>query len=67
MTRKHVAVSSLSPSVATLRAGLLFFVVSTIFLTQGFVASAQIENVTNSTSTPIPGAGHDYIKMLSER
>jgi RHS repeat-associated protein len=66
MTRKHVAVSSLSPSVATLRAGLLFFVVSTIFLTQGFVASAQIENVTNSTSTPIPGAGHDYIKMLSE-
>jgi RHS repeat-associated protein len=27
---------------------------------------AQITNVTNATSTPIPGAGHDYIKMLSE-
>jgi RHS repeat-associated protein len=65
MTRNHVAASSLSPSVATLRVGLLFFV-STILLTQGFVASAQIENVTNSTSTPIQGAGHDYIKMLSE-
>lgn len=30
------------------------------------VASAQITNVTNTTSTPIPGAGHDYIKALSE-
>lgn len=29
-------------------------------------ARAQITDVTNSTSTPIPGAGHDYIKMLSE-
>src|SRR5208283_1585603 len=28
--------------------------------------SAQILNVTNATSTPIPGAGHDYIKMLTE-
>ena len=27
---------------------------------------AQMTAVTNSTSTPIPGAGHDYIKMLSE-
>ena len=29
-------------------------------------AYSQITNVTNTTSTPIPGAGHDYIKMLSE-
>jgi hypothetical protein len=29
-------------------------------------AWAQMTAVTNSTSTPIPGAGHDYIKMLSE-
>jgi RHS repeat-associated protein len=29
-------------------------------------ARGQITNVTNQTSTPIPGAGHDYIKMLSE-
>lgn len=27
---------------------------------------AQMTAVTNSTSAPIPGAGHDYIKMLSE-
>jgi hypothetical protein len=30
------------------------------------VARAQITNVGNTTSTPIPGAGHDYIHMLSE-
>src|SRR5438105_3177159 len=29
-------------------------------------AHAQITNVTNQTSTPIEGAGHDYIKMLNE-
>jgi hypothetical protein len=27
-------------------------------------ARAQITNVTNSTSTPTPGVGHDYIKLL---
>ncbi len=26
----------------------------------------QITNVTNDQSTPIPGAGHDYIHMLDE-
>src|SRR6267142_2035281 len=30
------------------------------------VACAQITNVDNTTSTPIPGAGHDYIHLLSE-
>lgn len=30
------------------------------------LAFAQITNVTNDTSTPIPGAGHDYVKLLSE-
>jgi len=29
-------------------------------------AHAQITNVTDVTSTPIPGAGHDYIHLLSE-
>jgi len=29
-------------------------------------AAAQISNVTNTTSTPIQGTGHDYIKLLSE-
>ena len=44
----------------------VLLLVSVAFLALGPFASAQIENVTNSTSTPIPGAGHDYIKMLSE-
>ncbi len=30
------------------------------------LALAQIINVDNTTSTPIPGAGHDYIHLLSE-
>jgi hypothetical protein len=30
------------------------------------VARGQILNVTDTTSTPVPGAGHDYIKMLNE-
>ena len=29
-------------------------------------AQCQVLNVGDDTSTPIPGAGHDYIKMLSE-
>jgi len=29
-------------------------------------AHGQVTNVDDTTSTPIPGAGHDYIKMLSE-
>ena len=30
------------------------------------VATAQVTNLTNQTSTPIPGAGHDYIHMVNE-
>jgi RHS repeat-associated protein len=40
-----------------------------LLLSLAFLAPAtraQITNVTNSTSTPTPGSGHDYIKMLSE-
>jgi hypothetical protein len=29
-------------------------------------SNAQIADVTNTTSAPIPGAGHDYIKLLNE-
>lgn len=29
-------------------------------------AHAQIANVTNDQSTPIPGVGHDYIKMFNK-
>jgi hypothetical protein len=35
-------------------------------LYSGLSGWSQITNVANDTSTPIPGAGHDYIKMLSE-
>jgi RHS repeat-associated protein len=30
------------------------------------VARAQISSVNDTTSTPVPGSGHDYIKMLNE-
>lgn len=30
------------------------------------VAEAQIFTLTNSTATPVPGAGHDYIHLLNE-
>lgn len=31
-----------------------------------YAVQAQITNVTDDTSTPIPGVGHDYIKALDE-
>ena len=42
------------------------FVCLVIVLSFSALASAQITDVTTSTATPIPGAGHDYIKMLNE-
>ncbi len=57
-SRPEVASASLSWRLGCL--GLL----SVVFLAPA--ARAQITNVTNDQSTPIPGAGHDYIKMLSE-
>ncbi len=35
-------------------------------LVAGSFARGQITSITNQTSTPIQGAGHDYIKMLNE-
>jgi hypothetical protein len=29
-------------------------------------APAQIANLGNNTSTPVPGVGHDYVEMLNE-
>jgi hypothetical protein len=43
-----------------------FLVLPFLLAFSALAARAQITNVTNTTSTPIPGAGHDYIKMLSE-
>ncbi len=42
----------------------LYFALLLFFCTPA--ARAQITNVTNTTSTPIPGAGHDYIQALNE-
>ena len=39
------------------------FVSATIL---GPTSVAQIQNVTDITSTPTPGVGHDYIRMLNE-
>ena len=52
-----------SRKAAILVASLLF---AAMWLFQVSTAQAQITDVTNSTSTPIPGAGHDYIKLLNE-
>lgn len=30
------------------------------------IAAAQVTTLTDTTSTPIPGAGHDYLGMLNE-
>jgi RHS repeat-associated protein len=48
------------------RVSVLLAVFSIGSLSAAPLAHAQITNVTNQTSTPIPGVGHDYIKMLSE-
>jgi hypothetical protein len=37
-----------------------------LLLLAGSISQAQITNVGDDTSTPIPGAGHDYIKLLNE-
>jgi len=42
------------------------FAVGCIALLLVAAGHGQITDVTNSTSTPIPGAGHDYIKLLNE-
>ena len=43
-----------------------FFAVGTLLLCLKGAAIGQITDVTNVTSTPIPGAGHDYVKLLSD-
>jgi RHS repeat-associated protein len=47
-------------SSAPLLAAICFFLVSASF------SYAQILDTGNATSTPIPGAGHDYLKMVNE-
>jgi RHS repeat-associated protein len=45
-------------------AALLFTFISISLLIPA--SRAQVTNVTNDTSTPVEGAGHDYIHLLSE-
>lgn len=48
------------------RFSVRIFLVFQVFLFLTSVARAQITEVNNGTSTPIPGTGHDYIHMLGE-
>jgi len=36
------------------------------FLSLTSLLRAQTSSISNDQATPIPGAGHDYIKMLNE-
>jgi hypothetical protein len=49
-----------------LRFARQFFNIVIFLLFAGPCLFAQTTAVTNETSTPVEGAGHDYIKMLSE-
>jgi len=45
---------------------LRYFLCSFVILFAASVARGQITNNSNDQATPIPGVGHDYLKMLSE-
>lgn len=64
MIRFDVAPSFVQSAAALKCRALLLLPIG--FLALALCASGQILNVGDNTSTPIPGAGHDYIKMLSE-
>ena len=40
--------------------------VAALVLLVAIPCRAQVSRITNETATPVPGAGHDYIKFLSE-
>lgn len=52
------------PEISGLACRLL--VLASLLLFLASLAFGQITNVTDDQSTPIPGAGHDYIHMLTE-
>ena len=62
-----VSWSGLASSPSNLRLASVFLLIPT-FVICIFTCAAygQLTAVTNSTSTPISGAGHDYIRLLSE-
>lgn len=45
---------------------LVSFVCIALLLFLPRIVLGQVSNVADDTSTPIPGAGHDYIKMINE-
>jgi len=65
LTGKHVDSALKSAVLGNCLASRLLLLISVAFLCSSS-AHAQITNVTNDQATPIPGVGHDYIKMLSE-
>ena len=44
----------------------MIFICSCFLAVSASVAFGQVTNVTDETATPVPGAGHDYLKMLNE-
>ena len=58
-SKPHVA----SSSYLLLRVAVFALLLSLIPFS---IAQGQISNVTDTTSTPTPGVGHDYIHMLNE-
>ncbi len=50
----------------TLPRSLMGFFCCALFLLLPGAIFGQITNVTDDTSTPVPGVGHDYIGMVSE-
>jgi RHS repeat-associated protein len=45
---------------------MMIFLCSALFPLLPVVALGQVPNLSDVTSTPIPGAGHSYIQMLNE-
>jgi hypothetical protein len=37
-----------------------------LFVAASLPGHAQVQNVTDTTSTPVPGVGHNYLGMLNE-
>jgi RHS repeat-associated protein len=64
--RPSGSVPSFHPARMTRLALPKFFLLTLLIGLYASSAPAQIANVTNDQSTPIPGAGHDYIHLLSE-
>ena len=66
MTMGSFWIRSTTWSVLDAHCCLRSFAVAALAVLLTPYAQAQITNLTNQTSTPIPGAGHDYLHLLAE-